>query len=74
VTVQVCDSGPPIPDDELAQIFSPEYPGRGDSWSTGLRLWFVRDALAALGGSVEVANGDAGVVCSVRIPAAVAPS
>jgi CheY-like chemotaxis protein len=74
VTVEIRDRGPLIPEDELPIVFTPEYPGRGNSWSTGLRLWFVRDALGALGGSVEISNDETGVLCALRIPVAPVPS
>lgn len=74
VTVEIRDRGPLIPEDELPMAFTPEYPGRGNSWSAGLRLWFVRDALSAIGGSVDIANDVSGVVCSIRLPVAPTPS
>jgi signal transduction histidine kinase len=71
VLLDVWDPGPALSPDELDRAFSPDYMGRGEGWSAGLRLWFVREAVQSLGGSVELSNGkDGGVQCRVRLPAA----
>jgi CheY-like chemotaxis protein len=71
VILDVRDSGPKIPDAELHRVFSVQYPGRARAWSTGLRLWLVRQAVEGLGGAIEVTNEDpVGARCRVRLPAA----
>ncbi len=71
VVLDVHDSGPQIPADDLNKVFSPDFLGRGRGWSAGLRLWFVREAVQAMGGSVEIYNDpQSGVHCRVRLPAA----
>jgi signal transduction histidine kinase len=71
VVLDVHDNGPQIPPDDLAKVFSPDFLGRGRGWSAGLRLWFVREAVQAMGGWVEVFNDPtSGVHCCVRLPAA----
>lgn len=69
VMLDVHDSGAPIPEDELARIFSLDSPGRERAWGAGLRLWFVRQIVETLGGSIEVSNVPDGVRCRVRLPA-----
>lgn len=72
VILDVQDRGPSIPEEDLRRLFNVEYEGRARAWSTGLRLWFVRQAVLGLGGSVEVVNAEpAGVRCVIRLPAAV---
>jgi CheY-like chemotaxis protein len=72
VVLDVRDDGPQIPPEDLPRVFSPDYLGRGRGWSAGLRLWFVREAVQAMGGSVEIYNDEiSGVHCRVSLPAAV---
>jgi two-component system, OmpR family, sensor kinase len=69
------DSGPGIPEAELARVFEPFY--RGD-WSmgegTGLGLSIVRSVVETLGGSVVLGNivapNRTGLCVDVRIPVA----
>jgi len=71
VILDVRDGGPKIPDEELHRVFSVQYPGRAKAWSTGLRLWLVRQAVEGLGGAIEVTNEESGGVrCRIRLPAA----
>lgn len=69
VTLEVCDSGAPIPEDELARIFAVDSPGRERAWGAGLRLWFVRQIVEELGGAIEISNIEQGVRCRVRLSA-----
>lgn len=71
VVLDVHDRGPQIPDEDLPRVFSPDYLGRGGAWSGGLRLWFVREAVHAMNGAIEVFNDETeGVHSRVRLPAA----
>ncbi len=71
VVLDVHDAGPQIPAEDLNKVFSPDFLGRGRGWSAGLRLWFVREAVQAMGGSVEIFNDpEVGVHCRVKLPAA----
>jgi CheY-like chemotaxis protein len=71
VILDVRDGGPRIPDEELHRVFSVQYPGRAKAWSTGLRLWLVRQAVEGLGGAIEVTNEESGGVrCRIRLPTA----
>ncbi|HVJ17519.1 MAG TPA: HAMP domain-containing sensor histidine kinase [Polyangiaceae bacterium] len=71
VVLDVRDDGPQIPAEDLPRVFSPDYLGRGRGWSAGLRLWFVREAVQSMGGSVQIYNDEiSGVHCRVRLPAA----
>jgi signal transduction histidine kinase len=71
VVLDVHDRGPQIPEEDLPKIFSPDYLGRGGGWSGGIRLWFVREAVHAMNGAIEVFNdAEEGVHSRVRLPAA----
>lgn len=71
VIFDVRDRGANIPENELARIFSVDHPGRERAWGAGLRLWFVRHLVEALGGAIDVSNeANRGVRCRVRLPAA----
>lgn len=71
VVLEVVDRGPPIPPDELSQVYSPDYRGRTRGWSAGIRLQYVRQAVEALGGTLEIGNrSPSGVVCRVFLPVA----
>jgi signal transduction histidine kinase len=70
VVLEVVDRGPKIPAEELPQVFSAEYRGRTRGWSAGIRLLYVRQAVEAFGGSLEVANQAPGVLCRVCLPRA----
>jgi two-component system OmpR family sensor kinase len=51
------DTGPGIPDAEIARVFEPFYRGkRAESGGTGLGLSIVRRIVEALGGAVELQN------------------
>jgi two-component system OmpR family sensor kinase len=75
--LRIEDSGPGIPEAELARVFEPFYRGR---WSadegTGLGLSIVRRVVETLGGSVALENLRApertGLRAEVRIPASTA--
>jgi CheY-like chemotaxis protein len=70
VVLDVHDRGPQIPEEDLPKIFSPDYLGRGGGWSGGIRLWFVREAVHAMNGAIEVFNDPTeGVHSRVRLPA-----
>jgi CheY-like chemotaxis protein len=71
VVLEVSDRGPKIPLEELAQVFTPEYRGRTRGWSAGIRLQYVRQAVEAFGGTLEITNrSPSGVSCRVSLPAA----
>jgi DNA-binding response OmpR family regulator len=69
VVLDVRDSGAPIPEDELMHIFAVDSAGRERAWSAGLRFWFVRQIVEALGGAIEISNIEGGVRCCVRLSA-----
>jgi two-component system CitB family sensor kinase len=76
VVVSVADSGPGVDPDLLDEFFrlgvssKPVTPGSG---SRGLGLALVRQAVARLGGSLEVDN-DAGAIFTVTLPLRPGPS
>ena len=73
VVVQVEDSGPGIPPDELDRVFEPFHRLEGsrnrETGGTGLGLPIARDILRAHGGDVSLANRDGGGVrATVTLP------
>ena len=75
VEIQIIDSGPGIPEEELDRVFTPFY--RLDSardrrtGGTGLGLAIVRTCIAACGGAVECRNREpSGLEVIIRLNAA----
>jgi len=73
VVVQVEDSGPGIPPDELDRVFEPFHRVEGsrnrETGGTGLGLPITRNILRAHGGDVALANVDGGGVrATVTLP------
>jgi C4-dicarboxylate-specific signal transduction histidine kinase len=69
--LEVSDRGPPIPPEELGQLYSADYHGRTRGWSIGLRLLYVREAIEAFGGTLEITNNTpSGVRCRMSLPIA----
>ena len=69
--VQVADSGPGIPDDELPHVFDRLWRGRGrqDAAGSGIGLAVVRELVTAHGGTVEATSGPAGgATFTIRLP------
>jgi signal transduction histidine kinase len=54
VVVQITDSGPGIPKEQLDQVFEPFYTTKAPGEGTGLGLYIVQDILRELGGSIEL--------------------
>jgi signal transduction histidine kinase len=68
VGIVVADTGPGIPDDVREAIFTPFFTTRAKG--TGLGLTVVRELVAALGGSVELASTPRGAAFTVWLTAA----
>jgi two-component system sensor histidine kinase BaeS len=69
--VQVADSGPGIPDDELPHVFDRLWRGRGrqQAAGSGIGLAVVRELVTAHGGTVEATSGPAGgATFTIRLP------
>ncbi len=62
----VSDNGPGVPADVVARIFEPFFTTRPTG--TGLGLAVVRSVIAAHGGNVRLADGDAGATFVVELP------
>ncbi len=76
-TVRVSDTCGGIPDADLPRVFDAGWRGEaartpGAASGAGLGLAVVRGLVDALGGSVGVANRDAGCVFEIRLPTTVA--
>lgn len=70
VTVEVCDTGPGIPEERLDRIFDPFFTTKEQG--TGLGLSICQRIMHELGGSIGVRSGPGGTVFAVTIPAAAA--
>lgn len=72
VVVDVCDSGPGVPEEELAHIMEPFYRGAtaaAHPGGSGLGLSIVKHCVEACGGQVSCQNMQpAGFVVSMRFP------
>jgi len=71
VTIEVRNSGPPIEEEILSQIFDPLKRGLGREDSEaglGLGLFIVREIASAHGGEVTVQSGTTETVFAVRLP------
>jgi two-component system sensor histidine kinase BaeS len=69
--VQVADSGPGIPDDELPHVFDRLWRGRGrqETAGSGIGLAVVRELVTAHGCTVEATSGPAGgATFTIRLP------
>ena len=69
--VQVTDSGPGIPEDELPHVFDRLWRGRGrqEVAGSGIGLAVVRELVTAHGGTVEATSGPAGgATFTIRLP------
>jgi len=68
VHIEVSDSGPGIPEEDLENIFKRFYKGKG-SEGTGLGLSISKELVEAMGGSISVANSPGGgAVFRVELP------
>ena len=70
VVVQVSDTGPGIPEKDLAKIFEPFFSTkRGDQHHTGLGLAICREIMQGLGGRISVeSTPGTGTVFSLWFP------
>jgi two-component system OmpR family sensor kinase len=76
ITVDISDSGPGVPADELESIFEPFNRGRQppDAAGYGLGLAIARRAITAHGGSIIVSNRNAGgLLVTIALPGTNAP-
>lgn len=68
IVVEVSDTGPGIPEEQLEHIFE-RFVSIGDSAGTGLGLSIARDLVEAHGGSIDAANrAGGGAAFTVRLP------
>jgi signal transduction histidine kinase len=64
----VIDTGPGIPDNELARVFDRFFTTRGRERGTGLGLALVKAAVEAHGGTIAATSAATGTTFVVRIP------
>lgn len=72
VVLEVVDSGPGIPPDELPHVFERLWRGRGAAHvaGSGIGLAVAREIVTAHGGTIEVASAGRGTSVTVRLPPA----
>jgi signal transduction histidine kinase len=73
VAIEVADTGPGIPADDLARVFDPLYRGEGSrnrkTGGAGLGLTIARRIMIAHGGDLTAANGpEAGAIFTATLP------
>jgi signal transduction histidine kinase len=73
VAIEVADTGPGIPADDLARVFDPLYRGEGSrnrkTGGAGLGLTIARRIMIAHGGDLTAANATSGgAVFTVTLP------
>lgn len=70
VVVEVCDSGPGIPEERRAHIFDPFFTTKGAGAGTGLGLYISRSIVERHGGRLDLVAGEPGRTCfRVTLPA-----
>ncbi len=73
VSLRVIDAGNGVAEEELGQIFLPEWQGADEAGESGLGLWIVAELVSELGGTVEASNVDDGGLSVVVVIPVVAP-
>lgn len=68
VRLTVADTGPGIPEDSLPRLFQSFYTTKAGGMGMGLPI--CRSILESCGGTIAAANGEAGAVFTVTLPAA----
>jgi signal transduction histidine kinase len=67
--LEVADTGPGIPEDDLAHIFEPFFTRKEIGMGTGLGLAVCKELIARMGGVILARNQpDCGCAFSIRLP------
>jgi PAS domain S-box-containing protein len=68
VTVEIDDTGPGIPENQLSKVFDPFFTTKAPGKGTGLGLTVVKQIIALHGGSIEVCNrADGGLRVTIKL-------
>ncbi len=67
IRVEIQDTGPGIPSEELPKIFSPFYSTKSSEKGTGLGLYISRDIVRHLGGDIAVRSDTNGTTFSIDL-------
>ena len=73
VGISLADTGCGLAPAVLARLFQPSVSTKGPEHGTGLGLSVCRTMMAAMGGTIEAANGPEGAVFVIALPAMAAP-
>ncbi|MBX7246608.1 MAG: hypothetical protein K1X53_14020 [Candidatus Sumerlaeaceae bacterium] len=68
VVVEIADSGPGIPSENLQRVFEPFFTTKPEQAGTGLGLYISRDILREMGGQIEVESSGAGTTFRITLP------
>jgi len=69
VSLDIWNSGPPIPQPILGSLFTPFFTTKADGRGSGLGLSVTRHLVSLAGGEISASNPEGGGVClSVRLP------
>ncbi|OGP33025.1 MAG: hypothetical protein A2X88_06370 [Deltaproteobacteria bacterium GWC2_65_14] len=69
IAIRIADTGPGIPPEETARLFTPFHTTKTDG--TGLGLAYSKKAVEGMGGRIDLSNGDGGgAVLTILLPAA----
>jgi signal transduction histidine kinase len=74
VNVEVCDSGPGIPEDVRARIFEPFFTTKDVGAGSGLGLHIVRSIVDRHAGRIDVASAPGHTCFSVTLPGRLPPT
>lgn len=69
VVVTISDTGPGIPEDQLARIFDPFFTTKEPGKGSGLGLHTVHNIVHRSGGDIKVSSDGSGTTFEVRLPA-----
>lgn len=70
VEIEIADSGPGIPSEDMAKVFAPFFTTKSPDRGTGLGLYISRTIVEQLGGRLDVTSrvGE-GTTFTLRLPA-----
>jgi signal transduction histidine kinase len=70
IRIEVADSGPGIPPENLEEIFRPFFTTKAPETGTGLGLYITRDIVTELGGGISVQTNESGTRFIISLPQA----
>jgi two-component system, NtrC family, sensor kinase len=68
VVIEVCDSGPGVPDEIRQRLFEPFYTTKPPGKGTGLGLHIAHNVIARHGGRIDVESSSEGTCFRIALP------